>query len=181
MQKTGFFKFAALALVGALSQGAFAAPDGTINFTGEITDAPCSISPASQNIIVPLGSVSRTALDGAVGKRAPMPAKFAIDLLNCGASAKGATVAFTGVPDLNDNTTLAIANTGMTGVQKATGVAIELGDSNGSKIPLGSQSAEYVLGQGDNSLNFQAIYVATQPAVTVGPANAVAQFTVTYP
>jgi type 1 fimbria pilin len=181
MHKMKFVKFAAIALAGALSHAAFAAPDGTINFTGEITDAPCSVSPASQNMTVPLGNVSRTALDGAVGKKAPKPADFTIDLLACGPSAKGATVSFAGVPDADDSTALAISNAGMVGTQKATGVAVELADSLGTKIPLGSDSQQYILGAGDNSLKFQAIYVATQPTVTVGPANAVAQFTVAYP
>lgn len=62
----------------------------------------------------------------------------------------------------------------------ASGVAIELGDSAGTKIALGSPSGVYVLGLGDNSLNFQAAYVATKTAVTTGPANSVAQFTVAY-
>jgi major type 1 subunit fimbrin (pilin) len=184
MQKSVLVKFAALAVAGVLSQGAFAA-DGTINFTGEIVDAPCSISPSSQNMTVPLGKVSRTAFDGAtagtavVGKKAT-PAKFNIDLLGCGATAKGATVTFSGTADLDDATNLRLANAGQVGVGAASGVAIELGDSAATKIPLGSPSADYVLGLGDNSLKFQAAYVATKTAVTVGPANAVAQFTVAY-
>jgi len=184
MQKTVFVKFAALAVAGVLSQAAFAA-DGTINFTGEIVDAPCSISPNSQNLTVPLGKVSRTAFDGAtagtavVGKKAT-PAKFKIDLLGCGATAKGATVTFSGTADLDDATNLRLANAGQVGVGSASGVAIELGDSAGTKIALGSPSGVYVLGLGDNSLNFQAAYVATKTAVTTGPANSVAQFTVAY-
>lgn len=184
MKKFVVARLAALAAAGALSQGAFAA-DGTINFTGEIVDAPCSISPNSQNMTVPLGKVSRTAFDGAtagtavVGKKAT-PAKFKIDLLGCGATAKGATVTFSGTADLDDATNLRIANAGQVGTGSASGVAIELGDSAGTKIPLGSASGTYVLGLGDNSLNFQAAYVATKTAVTVGPANSVAQFTVAY-
>ncbi|RSZ31173.1 MULTISPECIES: fimbrial protein [unclassified Variovorax] len=183
MKKFVIAKFAALAAVGLLSQGAFAA-DGTINFTGEIVDAPCSISPNSQNMTVPLGKVSRTAFDGAtagtavVGKKAT-PAKFTIDLLGCGATAKGATVTFTGTAD-TDATLLRLANAGQVGVGAASGVAIELGDSAGTKIPLGQESGQYVLGLGDNSLKFQAAYIATKTAVTVGPANATAQFTVAY-
>jgi len=177
--RKSFFKLAALAAVaGALSQGAMAA-DGTINFTGEIVDAPCSISPNSQNMTVPLGKVARTVLDGGKGKKAT-PAKFTIDLLGCGATAKGATVSFTGTPDLDDATTLRLANAGQVGVTTASGVAIELGDSAATKIPLGSESAQYVLGQGDNALKFQAVYVSTKDTVTVGPANSVAQFTVNY-
>lgn len=183
MKKFVIAKFAALATIGLLSQGAFAA-DGTINFTGEIVDAPCSISPNSQNMTVPLGKVSRTAFDGAtagtavVGKKAT-PAKFTIDLLGCGATAKGATVTFTGTAD-TDATLLRLANAGQVGVGAASGVAIELGDSAGTKIPLGQESGQYVLGLGDNSLKFQAAYIATKTAVTVGPANATAQFTVAY-
>jgi major type 1 subunit fimbrin (pilin) len=113
MQKTVFVKFAALAVASVLSQAAFAA-DGTINFTGEIVDAPCSISPNSQNLTVPLGKVSRTVFDGAtagtavVGKKTT-PARFKIDLLGCGATAKGATVTFSGTADLDDATNLRLA------------------------------------------------------------------------
>jgi type 1 fimbria pilin len=59
-------------------------------------------------------------------------------------------------------------------------VAIEIGDSTGAKIPLGSPSADYILGLGDNALNFRAAYVATTAAVTTGPANSTAQFTIAY-
>ncbi len=177
--RKSFFKLAALtAVAGALSQGAMAA-DGVINFTGAVVDAPCSISPSSQNMAVPLGKVARTVLDGGKGKRAT-PAKFTIDLLGCGATAKGATVSFTGTPDIDDASTLRLANGSQVGVATASGVAIELGDSNATKIPLGSESAQYTLGRGDNALTFQAVYVSTKDVVTAGPANAVAQFTVTY-
>ncbi|CAN7641362.1 fimbrial protein [Variovorax paradoxus] len=183
MQKTVFVKFAALAVAGVLSQAAFAA-DGTINFTGEIVDTPCSISPNSQNLTVPLGKVTRNAFGGTAGTAVigtkATPARFTIDLLGCGATAKGATVTFSGTADLDDATNLRLANAGQVGVGSASGVAIELGDSAGTKIALGSPSADYILGLGDNSLKFQAAYVATKTAVTVGPANAVAQFTVAY-
>lgn len=184
MKKFVVARLAILAAAGALSQSAFAA-DGTINFTGEIVDAPCSISANSQNMVVPLGKVSRTTFDGSTagtavpGKKAT-PAKFKIDLLGCGASAKGAIVTFSGTADSDDATSLRVANAGQVSVGAASGVAIEIGDSAGTKIPLGSASGEYVLGLGDNSLNFQAAYVATKTTVTPGPANSVAQFTVAY-
>lgn len=190
MQKAAFIKLAALVAAGVLSQGAFAA-DGTINFTGDIVDAPCSISPNSQNMTVPLGKVSRNVFGtlstatppvfsgGTVGKKST-PAKFSIDLLGCGATAKGATVTFSGTADLDDATVLRVANAGQVGAGAASGVGIEIGDSAGAKIPLGSESGQYVLGVGDNSLKFQAVYVSTKTAVTTGPANGTAQFTVAY-
>lgn len=174
-----FFKLAALAAVaGALSQGAMAA-DGNISFTGDIVDAPCSISPNSQNLTVPLGKVARTVLDGGLGKKSTA-AKFTIDLLGCGATAKGATVTFTGTPDLDDATVLRLANAGQVGVTAATGVGVQIADSTSTKVPLGSESAQYILGLGDNALKFEAAYVSTKAAVTVGPANSTAQFTVNY-
>ena len=184
MQKSAFIKFAALAVVGVISQAALAT-DGTVNFTGDIVDAPCSIAPSSQNMTVPLGKVSRTVFEGAtagiavVGKKST-PGKFKIDLFSCGATAKGASVTFSGVADLDDATSLRLANAGQVGVGLASGVAIELGNSAGTKIPLGSPSADYILSLGDNALNFQAAYVATKAAVTTGPANSVAQFTIAY-
>ncbi|MGJ7545759.1 fimbrial protein [Variovorax sp. LT1R16] len=186
MQKNRFIQIAALVAAGVLAQGAFAATDGTINFTGDIVDAPCSIAAGSQNLSVPLGKVARTAFDGAtagtatVGKKASAPAKFSIDLLGCGATAKGATVTFSGTADADDATNLRLSSSGQAGAASASGVAIELGDSAGTKIALGTASSQYTLGTGDNSLKFQAVYVATKAAVTTGPANATAQFTVNY-
>ena len=178
MKQTTIAKLLAVAAAGLLSQAAFA-DGGTVNFNGQIVDSPCSIDPSSQNITVPMGTVSRAVLNGAAGKKAT-PSKFQILLTNCGATAKGATVTFTGTTDANVKDDLAISNAGQVGVTAATGVAIELGDSAGTKVPVGSASGTYVLGLGNNPLNFQAAYVSTGPAVTVGPANSTAQFVVTY-
>jgi len=177
MYKKALLNAAAIAVAGLLSQGAFAA-DGTINFEGEIVDQPCSISPKSQNLTVPLGKVARTKLDGGAGKKAT-PSLFTIDLLGCGDTAKGASVTFTGTPDFLVPTDLRIG-VGSVDNSTATGVAVEIGDSAGAKIDLGSESGRYTLVPGDNSLKFQAVYVSTGPTVTTGIANATAQFTVTY-
>lgn len=184
MYKSVFIKAALLSLAGIASQGVFAA-DGTVNFTGDIVDAPCSIAPSSQAMTVSLGKVSRNAFDGAIagtasiGKKS-IPAKFKIDLTGCGATAKGATVTFSGTADSDNATLLRVANAGQVGVSSASGVGIEIDDSAGTPISLGAASAQYVLGLGDNALNFQAAYVATKSIVTTGPANSVAQFTIAY-
>ena len=81
-----------LIALAASAQAALAA-DGTVNFVGKLIDTPCSVSPNSANLTVPLGSVSTTSMNG-VGKRST-PAKFTIDLLNCSPAA-GATAVFTG-------------------------------------------------------------------------------------
>ena len=185
MRKTAFIKIATLTVAGVLSQGAFAA-DGTINFTGEITADACSVSPNSQNLIVPLGKVANKWFEGTVAGKAQVgkkatPAKFTIDLLGCDITTiKNAAVKFDGAADLGDATVLRVGAGEATGSGFATGVAIELGDSSGKKINLGQSSADYALNKGDNSLKFQAAYVATKDTVTVGPANAIAQFTIAY-
>lgn len=168
---------ATVAALTAASQAAFAA-DGTVNFIGEIVDAPCSISPQSQNLTVPLGKVSRTTLDGAAGK-VSAPAKFSIDLLGCGATAKGASVTFAAPADAVNKNLLRVG-VGEVDGGFATGVGIQVADSSGKQIPVGQASGNYTLTQGDNSLRFQANYMSTGAAVTVGTANAMAQFTVAY-
>lgn len=193
MKKIAVAKLLVVATAGLLTQGAMA-DGGTVNFNGQIVDSPCSIDPSSENIIVPMGTVSRTVLNGAAGKKST-PSKFRILLTNCGASAKGATVTFTGKSDGKVTDNLAINNAGQvgsagdptstpptasSGVVAATGVSIELGDSAGTKIPVGSASKAYVLGVGDNPLQFQAAYVSTGATVTAGPANSTAQFVVSY-
>jgi type 1 fimbria pilin len=174
MLKHPLAKFFALAAVGALSQAAMAF-DGTINFQGDIIDATCSVAPSSQNKTVQLGKVVSRKFTGTGSISTPVD--FSIDLLDCDtASAKNAQVTFSGTAD-GEN--LAIANSGQT-VAAATGVVIQLKDSTGKVIPMGKASSQYILGNGTNSLQFKANYLATKDVVTVGPANGMAQFTVAY-
>lgn len=177
MKPISLTKAAVFVALAASAQAALAA-DGNVNFVGKIVDTPCSISPNSTNLTVPLGTVAKSVLDGGAGKRSA-PSKFTIDLLNCGATAKGATVSFSGTPDPTLSTKLRIGVGEVTG-SFATGAAIEIADSAGTPINLGSNSAIYPLVAGNNSLQFQASYISVLAAVTTGTGNAVAQFTVTY-
>ena len=178
MKSLSLTKAAVLVALAASAQAALAA-DGNVNFVGKIIDTPCSVSPNSANLTVPLGSVSTTSMNGGVGKRST-PAKFTIDLLNCSPAAGAtATVSFTGTADASGNK-LRVGVGEVTGTF-ATGVSIEIADSAGTPINLGASSAAYPLVAGNNSLRFQASYISTAAAVTVGTGNAVAQFTVAYP
>ncbi|MBR8653514.1 fimbrial protein [Achromobacter sp. Marseille-Q0513] len=177
MKPLSLTKAAVVVALAASAQAALAA-DGNVNFVGKIVDTPCSISPSSTNLTVPLGTVSRSVLNGAVGNRST-PAKFTIDLLNCGATVTGATVSFSGTPDATNANKLRIGVGEVAGTF-ATGAAIEIADSSGTPINLGSPSASYPLAQGNNSLQFQASYISVLSSVTTGTGNAVAQFTVAY-
>ena len=162
---------ACLLLVAA---GAVAA-DGTIHFTGSITDQTCTVDSSSQNMNVDLGNVAQTALNGAAGMKAS-PTRFTLSLSDCPDTVTGANVKFDGTSDgVNQNLLALDSGTGI-----ATGVGIEIADKNGTASPLHSASADYTLAEGTNSLDFVARYVSTGTAVTTGTANGTSQFTINY-
>lgn len=185
MLNNAFAKIAVIAAIGAMSQAALAT-DGTINFTGEITDNICSLAPESQLMTVPLGKITRNAFP-TVGTGST-PAKFTINLVDCPLGSNKAKVTFSGTADSRVAELVAIDGSG-TGQLAAQGVGIQIGDWEGKKIPLGSASRDYALSQGSNKLQFQARYVSTLPLtgaaptdalLTAGPANGTAQFTIAY-
>ena len=176
MKSLSLTKAAVLIALAASAQAALAA-DGTVNFVGKLIDTPCSVSPNSANLTVPLGSVSTTSMNGGVGKRST-PAKFTIDLLNCSPPlASTATVSFTGTADASGNR-LRVGVGEASGF--ATGVSIEIADSAGTPINLECVVGRLSAGGGQQPLRFQASYYSTAATVTAGTGNAVAQFTVAY-
>lgn len=154
--------------------GVVQASDGTIHFTGSITDQACTVDTGSQNLPVDLGKVAKSALNGTAGMKAA-PTRFTLNLSACPDTVTGANVKFDGTAAA-DNTSLALDND----AGAATGVGIEIADSNGTPIPLHTASPDYVLAAGANTMDFVARYVSTGPAVTTGPANGTSQFTIIY-
>ncbi|MDZ4034389.1 fimbrial protein [Kluyvera ascorbata] len=162
-------------MVMASVAGNVQAADGTIKFTGSITDQTCTVDSVSQNLNVDLGNVAQTALDGAPGMKAS-PARFTLNLTGCPDTVTGANVKFDGTSDGTNQNLLALDS----GTGIATGVGIEIADKNGTAIPLHSASADYSLTEGANMLDFVARYVSTGTAVTTGTANGTSQFTINY-
>lgn len=166
-----FFVSATLAMASAN------AADGTINFTGEITDQACTVDIGSSNTMtVDLGRVARTSFKAA-GDESDAT-KFTIKLIDCPSSVTSAKVKFDGANDLSNSDLLAITQE----PAAANGVAIKLMTADKSLQGLNQvNSYSYPLvSTADNNLDFYASYQATQAAVTAGPANAVANFTVNY-
>ncbi|WP_272582548.1 fimbrial protein [Providencia sp. PROV257] len=151
------------------------ATDGTINFTGEITDEACQLAAGSDALEVNLGKVSKAALP-AVGSTTAAT-KFAIKLTGCPAAVTSASITFDGTPYSGDNQILALkAETGV-----ATGVGIQLTDDTNTVVPLYTKSKSYTLQPTvENSLEFAARYIAKSASITSGPANSNAVFTVSY-
>jgi len=152
------------------------AADGTINFTGSITDTACTVSTDTKNQTVNLGKVSKTAFAAAGDVAAPT--KFDIVLEECPATVTNASVKFDGPIDPANSNLLAL--TAGTGI--ATGVGVGIYEQNASTIiPIATNSASKTLSStADNKFEFIAKYVATAAAVTQGPANAATNFTISY-
>lgn len=169
-----------LIVIAMLAASAFSslahAADGTINFTGKIIDTACTITPATANQTVALGSVNKTDFTGAGSTAAPT--RFSIVLTSCPASVTTATVKFDGPTDTNNSNVLAI--TGGTGA--ASGVGVGIYEQNATTlIPVTTASASKTLSTtADNTFNFVAKYIQTAATVGTGDANAVSDFTIAY-
>ena len=165
-----------VAAISAVSASNALATAGTVNFTGEILDAACTVDVASQNQTVALGSYNKsefTAMGTVTAAK-----KFSIVLKNCPQAVPVAHVRFDGQPEPTDSTLLAIDTT----AGSATGVAINLMSADKVQLPMhGENSYRYTLSDtADNTLDFYAQYKSTSATVTAGPANSVASFSVVY-
>ncbi|MEL4013835.1 fimbrial protein [Dryocola clanedunensis] len=164
----------AIAVAAVLSAANTFAEDGTVNFTGEITDTACTVDIGANNTMtVDLGKVARTAFTG-VGSKASAT-KFVLKLKDCPTGLNLARVKFDGTGYDGDDSVLKLTQD----LGAAQGVAIELSDP-AAKLPLFTPSTAYALVEGDNALNFYARYVQMAQTVVSGPANASATFTLNY-
>lgn len=169
-------KFTAAAIASAaLLFNIAQAADGTINFTGNITDQACTVDTASANQTVNLGNVSAKAFAAAGDVAAPT--KFSINLTNCPQTVTQARVKFDGTTNSTNQTILALSSG-----QTATNVGVALYEADSTtQIPVASASASQTITTvGPNVLNFVAKYMATTASVGTGTANAVTNFTVNY-
>ncbi|ALL40419.1 hypothetical protein AR325_25670 (plasmid) [Serratia marcescens] len=172
-----------LAVVMGMASAAHAAPSnqgsGTVKFTGSIIDAPCSITPDSQNQEVSFGQLSNAALKkgGKTSSRA-----FTIDLQDCtfeGADAKNkVSVTFTGDASKANSDLLAM------GGGLASGASIAITEANGTLIPLGkaSKATELQSTSGLQQLQFASYVQGDGASATIveGDFNSIANFTLAY-
>lgn len=163
-----------IASLSVCAANAFAA-DGTINFTGTITDTACTVTNnATKPLTVTLGTVSSKGFTTAGVTAAPTA--FDIGLTDCPDTMKNASVKFGGDSANSDNSILKL--TPGTGV--ATGVGIQIVDNTGKVVPLYTSSSLTPLTAGTNNLQFIARYISLADTVTGGKADSTAQFTIVY-
>jgi major type 1 subunit fimbrin (pilin) len=168
----------AAAALAALSSSAFAAPvsgnPGTIQFKGEIVAGACGISADTLDQTVSLGQVPKSDFTTAGDRSTAVP--FNIVLTDCDTQLnKKAKFTFSGTSEE--------PNTELFAVQGGAGnVGIRLQASSGEYLVNGTQqTSEVLLQDGNNTVQFAAMYEATAIPVTPGIADAVVNFTVAYP
>ncbi|PKH26665.1 hypothetical protein CIG19_02405 [Enterobacterales bacterium CwR94] len=166
---------AALAIITALFATTAQAADGTINFTGNITDDTCDVSAASSAQNVNLGTIGSDSFAAGAGTTSAATG-FSVVLSSCPASHTNVAVKFDGLPDGGNPAVLALTNTGT----NAQGVGIQLRDNDGTPLSLFADSKPVAINAGNATLNFSAAYVATAATVSAGDANSTANFTVVY-
>lgn len=148
--------------------------DGTVRFVGNIIADSCEVDTASKDMTVVLGNVATTSFSASGDKSSPTA--FKINLINCPSTVTKVSVKFDGLSDVA-NPDLLMLDSGMT----ATGVGIEIADTNGNPIPLHTSSPEYAIAPDSTAnLNFVARYVSTAASVGAGTANGTTQFTINY-
>jgi len=146
-----------------------------IKLSGTVVAQGCTIDPGDINKQIQLGEWATAQLKkkGQATSRVP----FTIHLTGC--TANGITTEFTGTKD-NANPELLKLNS--EGRDYAKGIAVQIMDGHGKRIPMGVMAPRGVVDDNGNiTLNFQANYVATQDeGVNPGVANADTEFTLIY-
>ena len=146
-----------------------------IRLSATVVAVGCTVDPVDVNKPVDLGEWQTKQLVKAGQTTKAVP--FSLHLTGC--TADNAKLTFTGTKDINDSTLLAIDSSDE---NAASGVAIEILDSQHHRIPMGGDTPSAVIdANGDAALDFWADYVSTgEKTAKPGDANAAAQFTLTY-
>lgn len=146
---------------------------GTVHFNGSIIDAPCSITPESEDQTIPMGQISNLALkDGGRSE----PVKFNIELTQCDTTTlKSVAVTFAGTPSVADADMLAITGS-------ASGASIALVTGNNTPVALGTATEAQTIIDGGNTLEFGAYLQGDGASATIVPGSftSTVNFTLAY-
>ncbi|WP_266171121.1 fimbrial protein [Dyella subtropica] len=160
------------------SSAAFAQSSGnaTINVTGTITGATCSLS--TSNITIPIGTVDKSVFThiGSFSAWAPNQS-----LISSGCDASLVSMTFTGTPAPGNADLFAVTG-------GAAGVGIQLQKNNTNGGPGGGQAipnsttypVTFTPAASGGGYGFSARYVQTADKITTGPANATITVLITY-
>lgn len=145
---------------------------GTVRFEGEIVSGACGIDADSLDQTVNLGQVPTNMFAKKGDRSTKVP--FEIVLTDCDTTTyQNATVNFSGAGHIENTDIL-----GIIGAAEHVGIRLQAGSNEFLK--LGTATNSILLSNGDNHLQFGAMYEATAVGVTPGDADSIAQFTVAY-
>ena len=170
---------AGLALCALLTAESVYADDAlakiNIRLSGTVVALGCTVEPGDVDKPVNLGEWATKNMKKAGQTTRQVP--FAIHLTGCTAS--GVTTAFTGTKDKINPELLALKGDE---ADDAAGVAVQIMDSTGKRIPMGDSAPRGVVDENGNlTLSFRANYVATgDGTVRPGTADADTDFMLTY-
>lgn len=156
---------------GVLISSSVFASDGTINFTGTVTETACTVS--SSTVAVAFGTIASSSFSAAGDVAAPT--QFAISLTDCPASVTSATVKFDGTADTTNSNLLALGSS-----STAAGLGVAIYDNTGTIVPAATSSSAYTLATGSNSLDFVARLMSTSATITAGTVATSTDFTIAY-
>lgn len=146
-----------------------------IRLSGTVVALGCTVDPNDVDKPVQLGEWATKQLKKTGQTTSPVP--FSIHLTGCTAS--GVTTTFTGTKDKANPELLALKSDDD---DYATGIAVQIMDGSGQRIPMGNSSPRRIIDENGNvTLNFQANYMATgNTSVRPGSADADTEFTLSY-
>ena len=149
-------------------------PLGEINIelTGNVVDYTCVAEGSDSDKSVELGRWASKQLRQTGSTTSLIP--FSLSLTGCPPGA--ASITFAGKADASDPSLL-----GLNASSTASRVAIEIRDSDRSRLPLQQASREVAVdAQGNATLQFYANYIATAEDPQAGSADADATFMINY-
>lgn len=141
---------AAVLAFGASSMMAQAANQGsgTVTFTGEIIDAPCSIAPENIDQTVPMGQISNLSLKE--GRESALKQPFKIKLEDCtSATQKTVQTTFTGQAGGTAGTDKKMIGLGSGSTAKGASIVITDDANSNAVIELGKATAGQGIKAGD--------------------------------
>lgn len=148
---------------------------GNITFNGEVTSGPCAVSSTDTDKIVTLDTVKSTVFTAA-DQLANASKPFNINLLECDTDVrKSVQITFNG--QTVEGKPGLLANTA--GVGSAKNVALQLFNSDGSTLDIGTLSSKINLAE-STTIPLSVDYKSTAAVVTAGKVQSVANFTLTY-
>ncbi|MDT3252443.1 fimbrial protein [Serratia sp. root2] len=177
---------AAVLAFGATSMMAQAANQGSgsVTFTGEIIDAPCSIAPGNIDQTVPLGQISNLSLKD--GRESEVKEPFKIVLEDCtSATAQMVKTTFTGEAGGADGTNKKMIGLGSGSTAKGASIVITDTANADAVVELGKATTGQIIKVGDTDaeLNFKAFLKGnggTLNTITPGAFSSVVNFALSY-